>query len=229
MKKGIKYIIIFFVEINYFWKGKEIMVIGLTGGIGTGKSTVSQILKDRGFPVIDLDVISHEVIEFSSVVEKIVQNFGREVLDEDEAGNYTISREKLGKIIFADKEKRLALNSIMHPEILKVMHKKILECKSEKNKIIFVEVQLLFEVQWEKEFDYILLVAAKRDMQVRRVLERDKRSEEEAWNIINSQMSLDEKREKSDFVIENDGNMDDLNKKVDKFLKSLEQQQFQKN
>lgn len=205
------------------------MVIGLTGGIGTGKSTVSQILKDRGFLVIDLDVISHEVIEFSSVVEKIVQNFGREVLDEDEAGNCTISREKLGKIIFANKEKRLALNSIMHPEILKVMHKKILECKSEKNKIIFVEVQLLFEVQWEKEFDYILLVAAKRDMQVRRVLERDKRSEEEAWNIINSQMSLDEKREKSDFVIENDGNMDDLNKKVDKFLKSLEQQQFQKN
>ena len=198
------------------------MVIGLTGGIGTGKSTVSQILKDRGFPVIDLDVISHEVIEFSSVVEKIVQNFGREVLDEDEAGNCTISREKLGKIIFSDKKKRLALNSIMHPEILKVMHKKILECKSEKNKIIFVEVQLLFEVQWEKEFDYILLVAAKRDMQVRRVLERDKRSEEEAWNIINSQMSLDEKREKSDFVIENDGNMDDLNKKVDKFLKSLE-------
>ena len=205
------------------------MVIGLTGGIGTGKSTVSQILKDRGFSVIDLDVISHEVIEFSSVVEKIVQNFGREVLDEDEAGNYTISREKLGKIIFSDKKKRLALNSIMHPEILKVMHKKILECKLEKNKIIFVEVQLLFEVQWEKEFDYILLVAAKRDMQVRRVLERDKRSEEEAWNIINSQMSLDEKREKSDFVIENDGNMDDLNKKVDKFLKSLEQQQFQKN
>ena len=200
------------------------MVIGLTGGIGTGKSTVSQILKDRGFTVIDLDVISHEVIEFSSVVEKIVQNFGREVLDEDEAGNCTISREKLGKIIFSDKEKRLALNSIMHPEILKVMHKKILECKSEKNKIIFVEVQLLFEVQWEKEFDYILLVAAKRDMQVRRVLERDKRSEEEALNIINSQMSLDEKREKSDFVIENDGNMDDLNKKVDKFLKSLEQQ-----
>lgn len=200
------------------------MVIGLTGGIGTGKSTVSQILKDRGFPVIDLDVISHEVIEFPSVVEKIVQNFGREVLAEDEAGNCTISREKLGKIIFANKEKRLALNSIMHPEILKVMHKKILECKSEKNKIIFVEVQLLFEVQWEKEFDYILLVAAKRDMQVRRVLERDKRSEEEAWNIINSQMSLDEKREKSDFVIENDGNMDDLNKKVDKFLKSLERQ-----
>ena len=232
MKKGIKYIIIFFVEINYFWKGKEIMVIGLTGGIGTGKSTVSQILKDRGFTVIDLDVISHEVIEFSSVVEKIVQNFGREVLDEDEAGNCTISREKLGKIIFSDKKKRLALNSIMHPEILKVMHKKILECElgknKKKNKIIFVEIQLLFEVQWEKEFDYILLVSAEKSTQVQRILDRDRRNEEEALNIINSQMSLDEKRGKSDFVIENDGNIDDLNREVDKFLKILEQQQFQK-
>ena len=212
------------------------MVIGLTGGIGTGKSTVSQILRNKGFSVIDLDVISHKVIEFPSVVEKIVKNFGKEVLENNENnndGNRTVSREKLGKIIFSNREKRFTLNSIMHPEILRIMHKKILECElgknKKKNKIIFVEVQLLFEVQWEKEFDYILLVAAKRDIQVRRVLERDKRSEKEAWDIINSQMSLDEKRGKSDFVIENDGNIDDLNRKVDKFLKILEQQQFQKN
>ena len=211
------------------------MVIGLTGGIGTGKSTVSQILRNKGFSVIDLDVISHKVIEFPSVVEKIVKNFGKEVLENNENnndGNRTVSREKLGKIIFSDREKRFTLNSIMHPEILRIMNKKILECESKnekENKIIFVEIQLLFEVQWEKEFDYILLVAAKRDIQVRRVLERDKRSEKEAWNIINSQMSLDEKRGKSDFVIENDGNIDDLNREVDKFLKILEQQQFQKN
>jgi len=210
------------------------MVIGLTGGIGTGKSTVSQILRNKGFSVIDLDVISHKVIEFPSVVEKIVKNFGKEVLENNENnndGNRTVSREKLGKIIFSDREKRFTLNSIMHPEILRIMHKKILECESKnekENKIIFVEIQLLFEVQWEKEFDYILLVAAKRDIQVRRVLERDKRSEKEAWDIINSQMSLDEKRGKSDFVIENDGNIDDLNREVDKFLKILEQQQFQK-
>ncbi|WP_314396176.1 dephospho-CoA kinase [Leptotrichia shahii] len=208
------------------------MVIGLTGGIGTGKSTVSQILRNKGFSVIDLDVISHKVIEFPSVVEKIVRNFGKEVLENNNDGNRTVSREKLGKIIFSNREKRFTLNSIMHPEILRIMQKKILKCKSKnekENKIIFVEIQLLFEVQWEKEFDYILLVAAKRDIQVRRVLERDKRSEKEAWDIINSQMSLDEKRGKSDFVIENDGNIDDLNRKVDKFLKILEQQQFQKN
>ena len=208
------------------------MVIALTGGIGTGKSTVSQILRNKGFSVIDLDVISHKVIEFPSVVEKIVRNFGKEVLENNNDGNRTVSREKLGKIIFSDREKRFTLNSIMHPEILRIMHKKILEYESKnekENKIIFVEIQLLFEVQWEKEFDYILLVAAKRDIQFRRVLERDKRSEKEAWDIINSQMSLDEKRGKSDFVIENDGNIDDLNRKVDKFLKILEQQQFQKN
>ena len=91
------------------------MVIGLTGGIGTGKSTVSQILKDRGFTVIDLDVISHEVVKFPSVVDKIIKNFGREVLVDNEDENYIVSRKKLGKIIFADKEKRFALNSIMHP------------------------------------------------------------------------------------------------------------------
>ena len=206
------------------------MVIGLTGGIGTGKSTVSQILKDRGFTVIDLDVISHEVVKFPSVVEKIIKNFGREVLVDNEAENYIVSRKKLGKIIFADKEKRFALNSIMHPEILRVMRKKILECKLKKekdekgkNKIIFVEIQLLFEVGWENEFDLILLVWADKNTQIKRVLARDKRSENETENIINSQISLDEKIKKSDYVIENNNdNLEDLKNKIDDFINFLE-------
>ena len=83
------------------------MVIGLTGGIGTGKSTVSQILQRKGYKVIDLDVISHEVIKFPKVVEKIVENFGKEILESDNFGKHSISREKLGKIIFGNKEKSL--------------------------------------------------------------------------------------------------------------------------
>ena len=196
------------------------MVIGLTGGIGTGKSTVNQILREKGYEVIDLDVISHEVIRFPQVVEKIVENFGKEVLEKDNFGNYTVSREKLGKIIFKNKEKRLILNSIMHPEILHFMREKIFGHKKE-NKIIFVEIQLLFEVQWEKEFDYILLISAKKSTQIRRILERDNRSKNDALNIINSQMPLDEKKERSDFVIENDGSIQDLEKKVDEFLRML--------
>ena len=204
--------------------GKEKMkkvVIGLTGGIGTGKSTVSQILKEKDFPVIDLDIISHEVIKFPKVMEKIIENFGKEVLEYNNTGNWIISREKLGRVIFGNREKRLILNSIMHPEILRIMREKILEYKKE-NKIIFVEIQLLFEVQWEKEFDYILLVSAEKDTQVKRILARDKRSKEEALSIINSQMSLDEKKKRSDYVIENDGNIQDLEKKVDDFLKKIE-------
>ena len=197
------------------------VVIGLTGGIGTGKSTVSQILKEKNFPVIDLDIISHEVIKFPKVVEKIVENFGKEVLEYNNTGNWIISREKLGRVIFGNREKRLILNSIMHPEILHIMREKILECKKE-NKIIFVEIQLLFEVQWEKEFDYILLVSAEKETQIKRILSRDNRSKEEALSIINSQMSLDEKKKRSDYVIENDGNIQDLEKKVDDFLKKIE-------
>ena len=197
------------------------VVIGLTGGIGTGKSTVSQILKEKKFPVIDLDIISHEVIKFPKVVEKIVENFGKEVLEYNNTGNWIVSREKLGRVIFGNREKRLILNSVMHPEILRIMREKILECKKE-NKIIFVEIQLLFEVQWEKEFDYILLVSAEKETQIKRILSRDKRSKEEALSIINSQMSLDEKKKRSDYVIENDGNIQDLEKKVDVFLKKIE-------
>ena len=197
------------------------VVIGLTGGIGTGKSTVSQILKEKNFPVIDLDKISHEVIKFPKVVEKIVENFGKEVLEYNNTGNWIISREKLGRVIFGNREKRLTLNSIMHPEILHIMREKILECKKE-SKIIFVEIQLLFEVQWEKEFDYILLVSAEKETQIKRILARDKRSKEEALSIINSQMPLDEKKKRSDYVIENDGNIQDLEKKVDGFLKKIE-------
>ena len=202
------------------------MVIGLTGGIGTGKSTVSQILRKKKFPVIDLDTISHEVIKIPKVIEKIVENFGKEVLEN--SGNFEnknnairISREKLGKIIFENKEKRLLLNSIMHPEILHVMREQISKYKKN-TKIIFVEIQLLFEVQWEKEFDYILLISAKKSTQIRRILERDKRSENDALNIINSQLPLDEKKKRSDFVIENDGNIEELKEKIDKFLEYLE-------
>ena len=196
------------------------VVIGLTGGIGTGKSTVSQILKEKNFPVIDLDIISHEVIKFPKVVEKIVENFGKEVLEYNNTGNWIVSREKLGRVIFGNREKRVILNSIMHPEILHIMREKILECKKE-NKIIFVEIQLLFEVQWEKEFDYILLVSAEKETQIKRILARDKRSKEEALSIINSQMPLDEKKKRSDYVIENDGNIQDLERKIDGFLKKV--------
>ena len=191
------------------------MIIGITGGIGSGKSTVSRILKDKGFCFIDLDIISHDVIQDSKIKAELFKNFGSEIFDKEE-----ISRKKLGKVVFEDKNKLERLNSIMHPEILKRMRKKIEKIKE---KIVFVEIQLLFEVGWEREFDLILLVWSDKNTQIKRVLARDKRSENETKNIINSQISLDEKIKKSDYVIENNNdNLEDLKNKIDNFINFLE-------
>lgn len=191
------------------------MIVGITGGIGSGKSTVSRILRDKGFYFVDLDMISHEVIQDPGIKTEIFKNFGSEIFDKEE-----ISRKKLGKIVFENKKKLKKLNSIMHPEILKRMRKKINESK--KN-LVFVEIQLLFEVGWENEFDLILLVWADKNTQIKRVLARDKRSENETENIINSQISLDEKIKKSDYVIENNNdNLEDLKNKMDDFINFLE-------
>ena len=191
------------------------MIVGITGGIGSGKSTVSRILRDKGFYFVDLDTISHEVIQDPGIKTEIFKNFGSEIFDKEE-----ISRKKLVKIVFEDKKKLKKLNSIMHPEILKRMRKKMNESK--KN-LVFVEIQLLFEVGWENEFDLILLVWADKNTQIKRVLARDKRSENETENIINSQISLDEKIKKSDYVIENNNdNLEDLKNKIDDFINFLE-------
>lgn len=107
----------------------------------------------------------------------------------------------------------------MHPEILKEMRKKIKEIKED---VVFVEIQLLFEVGWESEFDLILLIWSKKNIQIKRILERDGRSKDEAINIINSQISMDEKRKKSDYVIENnDDNLEKLENKVNEFIDFL--------
>ena len=191
------------------------MIVGITGGIGSGKSTVSRILRDKGFYFVDLDMISHEVIQDPGIKTEIFKNFGSEIFDKEE-----ISRKKLGKIVFENKKKLKKLNSIMHPEILKRMRKKINESK--KN-LVFVEIQLLFEVGWENEFDLILLIWADKNTQIKRVLARDKRSENETENIINSQISLDKKIKKSDYVIENNNdNLEDLKNKIDDFINFLE-------
>ena len=142
-------------EVKFFEEGK--VVVGLTGGIGSGKSTVSRILQNKGYPLIDLDKISHEVIEYPEVIEKLVKTFGEDILDE----NGKISRRKLGAVVFGNKEKLREINSIMHPVILAEMRRQV-RLLEKINKIVFVEIQLLFEVKWEKEFDVILLVYADR-------------------------------------------------------------------
>ena len=198
------------------------MVIGLTGGIGTGKSTVSRKLREKGYPVIDLDIISREVITYSGVIDELVENFGSEILEEQNAvsGKKCISRNKLRQTVFKDEKKVAVLNSIMHPPIIEEMRRQIKEL-GQSYETVFVEVQLLFEAKLEKEFDMTVLVYADRKTQIERVLKRDGRSEGEVQEIINAQMSMDEKRKLSNYIIENNGNSEMLDLEIEKFIKKL--------
>ena len=198
------------------------MIIGLTGGIGTGKSTVSRKLRERGYPVIDLDVISREVIEYPEVIDELVRNFGIEILESQNniSGKKSISRNKLRQTVFKEEKKVGVLNSIMHPPIVEEMRRQIENLK--KNyKTVFVEVQLLFEAKLEKEFDRTVLVYADEKTQLERVLKRDGRKEEEVQQIINVQMDMTEKRRLSNYIIENNGDSGMLDLEIEKFIKKL--------
>ena len=198
------------------------MIVGLTGGIGTGKSTVSRKLRERGYPVIDLDVISREVIEYPEVIDELVRNFGNEILEEQNeiSGKKSISRNKSRQTVFKDEKKVAVLNSIMHPPIVEEMRRQIEELKKS-YKTVFVEVQLLFEAKLEKEFDIIVLVYADKKTQLERVLKRDGRSEGEVQQIINAQMDMTEKRRLSNYIIENNGDSEMLDLEIEKFIKKL--------
>ena len=198
------------------------MIIGLTGGIGTGKSTVSRKLRERGYPVIDLDVISREVIEYPEVIDELVRNFGIEILENQNntSGKKSISRNKLRQTVFKEEKKVSVLNSIMHPPIVKEMRRQIEELRKS-YKTVFVEVQLLFEAKLEKEFDIIVLVYADKKTQLERVLKRDGRSKGEVRQIINAQMDMTEKRKLSNYIIENNGNSEMLDLEIEKFIKKL--------
>ena len=198
------------------------MIIGLTGGIGTGKSTVSRKLRERGYPVIDLDVISREVIEYPEVINELVRNFGIEILESQNniSGKKSISRNKLRQTVFKKEKKVSVLNSIMHPPIIEEMRRQVENFK--KNyKTVFVEVQLLFEAKLEKEFDLTVLVYADKKTQLERVLKRDGRKEEEVQQIINAQMDMTEKRRLSNYIIENNGDSEMLDLEIEKFIKKL--------
>jgi len=198
------------------------MIVGLTGGIGTGKSTVSRKLRERGYPVIDLDVISREVIEYPEVIDELVRNFGNEILENQNntSGKKSISRNKLRQTVFKEEKKVSVLNSIMHPPIVEEMRRQIEELRKS-YKTVFVEVQLLFEAKLEKEFDIIVLVYADKKTQLERVLKRDGRSEGEVQQIINAQMDMTEKRRLSNYIIENNGNSEILDLEIEKFIKKL--------
>lgn len=194
-------------------------VIVLTGGIASGKSTMGKILKDKGYQVVESDKIVHKLYKKSSkVYTKLIKEFGEEI-----EGDTEINRKRLGAIVYEDKSKINKLNKIVHKHVVEEL---IEEIKNNKDNIIFLDIPLMIE---EKEnlkkyglkYDEIWLIKSREDIRIKRIVNRDKISEEEAKKIIDNQMT-DEKKEKyADRIIENNGDIEELSKKIDNILTNI--------
>jgi dephospho-coA kinase len=190
------------------------MIIGITGSIACGKSTVSNYLKSKGYIVIDADKIGHEALDDDYVKEKLILAFGNEILEDNK-----INRQKLGELVFGNSSNLNVLNSIIHPEI----RKKILE-KIDKNndkELIFIDVALLFEAKFDDLVDKIIVVYVDKNTQLTRLMKRNSISKKEALSRIVSQMSPIEKAKLGDYTVNN--NLDVINtyEQVDKVLSEL--------
>ena len=190
------------------------MIIGLTGGIASGKSTVSKYLAEKGFKVYDADKIAKDISGKKSVQEEIILTFGNEILDE----NGNVDRKKLKEIVFGDKEKLKQLNAIIHPKVID-FYKELKEKNTDK--IIIFDVPLLFESGIDKFCDKILVVISDYEIQLDRIVERDKIDRELAEKIIKSQLSNEERIKKADVVIENNSSLEDLCEKVERFCERI--------
>jgi dephospho-CoA kinase len=192
------------------------MIIGLTGGIASGKSTVSNMIKELEIPVIDADIIAREVVEIGGTAyAKIVDYFGREILNE----TGSLNRKKLGAIVFNNEEKRLVLNGIVHPAVRIRMNEKIEEQKKIGNKAIVLDIPLLFESKLTYLVDKIIVVFVDQEIQKQRLKSRDQFSEEEALARIASQMPLKEKLALADEVIHNHGLLGDTREQLMRIFK----------
>ncbi|WP_335872250.1 dephospho-CoA kinase [Bacillus sp. 2205SS5-2] len=193
------------------------IIIGLTGGIASGKSTVSTILKERQFTIIDADVAARKVAQpGEEAYNEIVKEFGSEIL----LANQEIDRQMLGEVIFHDEEKRRKLNSIVHPAVRKEMLKDKEEAIENGKNTIFMDIPLLFESNLSWMVEKVIVVYVDQETQLSRLMKRNYLSEEEANARIASQMSLEDKVEKADAIINNIFSLERTEEQVKELISS---------
>lgn len=197
----------------------NLRLIGLTGGIASGKSTVSRCLEEAGIPVIDADVIARDVVRpGQKAYTEIVNRFGRWVLGEDGE----IDRVRLGALVFEDEKARKDLEAITHPEIVREIARRVRDIRQEKDpSLVVIDAALLFESGLSQSMDRNILVTASPDIQMRRVMERDGLSEVETRRRIASQMPSEEKLKLAHFVIDNSGTREETARQVHEVLERM--------
>lgn len=199
--------------------------VGLTGGIASGKSTVATMFVKNGAHLIDFDGLAHEVQEPEKPAWKeVVHHFGKGILQPDKK----IDRVKLGNIVFADKEKLIELNNIVHPMVFQEWHVRLDKIgKKEKHAIVLSDVPLLFEVNMQHLFDLTMLVLIAPEEQVNRLMTRNGVNKEEAQKRLRSQMPISEKIAMADIVIDNKGSITKTEKRVKQVWQELLQKEKQ--
>lgn len=189
-------------------------VIGLTGGIGTGKSTVSELLAVHGFKIVDADVAAREAVEKGSEgLEQVRQVFGDEAIDE----NGEMNRKYVGEIVFNDDKMREKLNQIIHPIVRDLMERQK-EAYLKEGFNVIMDIPLLFENNLQDTVDETWLVYASESIQVERLMERNDLTQEEAKARVYSQISIDKKRRMADRVIDNRGTLLELKQNLEALL-----------
>ncbi|MDK2799936.1 MAG: dephospho-CoA kinase [Clostridiales bacterium] len=195
-------------------------VIGLTGGTGSGKSTVANIAKDLGAKVIDADIIARQIVQKGQkALEEIVQHFGKDILLE----NGELNRRKLGSIVFADKEKLKLLNKITHKYIIQKIHEEIeIETLKKEYDIIIVDAAVLIESGLYELCDMVWVVVADKEERIKRIMKRDSLSLEEANNRINSQMTEEEMKNYASAIINNNKDIECIRFQVTQLINQIE-------
>lgn len=199
------------------------MIIGLTGSIASGKSTVSKMLEELGYPIIDADKVARLVVEpGQETLVKIAALFGESVIREDG----TMDRAKVGELIFNDPASRKSLNDVIHPAIRKEMLRQRAELLEQGHQSIIMDIPLLFESRLQHFVDKILVVSVTEENQLKRLMERNQLTEKEARARISSQLPMSVKEEGADAVIYNNGSFDDtkwqLNRILDQWQEEIE-------
>lgn len=187
-------------------------IVGLTGGIASGKSTVSKLLDKRGFTIVDADIAARKVVEpGENAYSEIVDAFGKGILLKDG----TLDRGKLGSIVFKDEEERKKLNGIVHPAVRKKMMEWQDEAIKAGKQTVILDIPLLYESQLTHLVERVIVVYVNEETQLKRLMERNAFSKEEAVIRISSQMPLREKLELADAVLDNNGAIEETEKQLD--------------
>ncbi|MCD4755236.1 MAG: dephospho-CoA kinase [Deltaproteobacteria bacterium] len=192
------------------WPAK---VIGLTGGIASGKSTVGRMLSEQNFPVIDTDKLAREVVEPGKpALKELVSAFGTEILKDDKI----LDRHRMLEMILTDAGTRRLVENIIHPYVFKRMDQILQQLAASGANVVIVEVPLLFEVGWQVLFDYVISVVAPEPICIKRLAERKKMSLDMASRWMATQIPQEVKAKRSDYVVHNNAGLEELQVQVDR-------------